>query len=356
MKALSLFSGIGGLDLAAEAAGIQTVAFCEREPFCQDVLHEHWPDVPIYNDVTQLRGEQIGRVDVIHGGFPCQPFSVAGKRKGKEDERFLWGEFSRLIGEIEPHWVVAENVPGIMSLAADDVCKDLEARGYEVEIFCYEALSVGALHRRMRVFFVGHSERVGLSGVTRRGTGQVSADGRCDVSNTEGFGRGSRRPECEGQQGEAQLDECGIHIPNAEHDGSPAAERRGAYESAASGAQTPEQSEGVHRRAGIIADAARERLSQCRQERARPPIGERPADDVDGGGEPAGRSAQSRLGRVAYGFPLGMDLHTEPDIPRTAQGVKDRAARLKALGNAVVPAQAYPIFKAIMEIEEASTA
>lgn len=174
MKALSLFSGIGGLDLGAERAGIKTAAFCEKEPFCREVLRKNWPDTPIFDDVFNLRGDDIVEaIDVIHGGFPCQPFSLAGYRNGFSDERYLWPEFSRLIGEIKPRWVVAENVPGIIGIAADEVCADLESQGYSVRIFDFEAAAVGAIFRRRRIFFVAHtdSQRCG-------GRGSESNQGR----------------------------------------------------------------------------------------------------------------------------------------------------------------------------------
>jgi len=165
MTGLSLFSGIGGMDLAAEAAGIKTAAFCEIDLFCQKILRNRWPGVPIFGDIHQITGEMIfheGKtktIDVIFGAIPCQSFSLAGQRKGKEDDRYLWPEFSRLVGEIKPAWVVVENVSGILRLAADDICTDLERQGYAVGIFCHEAAAVGAPHRRMRVFFIGESKR-----------------------------------------------------------------------------------------------------------------------------------------------------------------------------------------------------
>jgi DNA (cytosine-5)-methyltransferase 1 len=159
LNALSLFSGIGGMDKAAEDAGIKTVAFCEKEPFCQAVLRERWPGVPIFEDIKELRGDMIGTpIDVIHGGPPCQPVSVAGRRRGKDDERYLWGEVFRVVAEIMPRFCVFENVPGILNIAADDICKNLERLGYSVGICCFEAAAVGAPHRRARVFFVAHSE------------------------------------------------------------------------------------------------------------------------------------------------------------------------------------------------------
>ncbi|WP_137670167.1 DNA cytosine methyltransferase [Paenibacillus naphthalenovorans] len=166
MRALSLFSGIGGIDLACEWAGIETVAFCEREPFPQKVLRKHWPNVPIYDDVCTLTKERLetdgiigsGRtIDIIHGGYPCQPFSVAGERKGTEDDRHLWPEVFRLIQALHPKWFVGENVAGHITLGLDIVLSDLESAGYAAESFVIPACAVGARHRRDRVFIVAHS-------------------------------------------------------------------------------------------------------------------------------------------------------------------------------------------------------
>lgn len=155
---LDLFSGIGGFSLAAEWTGrIRTVAFCEIEPFCQKVLKKHWPDVPIFSDIKELRGEDIGTVDILTGGFPCQPFSCAGKQRGKEDDRYLWKEMFRLIKETKPTYIVGENVPGIINLALEDCFLDLEAEGYEVQSLIIPACAVNAPHRRDRVWIVAYS-------------------------------------------------------------------------------------------------------------------------------------------------------------------------------------------------------
>lgn len=161
---LSLFSGIGGLDLAAEAAGFVTVGQCEWADYPTKVLEKHWPDVPRWRDIRTLTGENfyertgLRTVDVVSGGFPCQPFSVAGKQRGKEDDRFLWPEMCRVISEIRPTWVLGENVPGIINLALDEVLADLESIGYETQAFVVPACGVDAPHKRNRICIVAYSD------------------------------------------------------------------------------------------------------------------------------------------------------------------------------------------------------
>ena len=127
MKVLDLFSGIGGFSLGLERAGMETIAFCEFDKKAQLVLKKHWPDVPIYDDVRKLNGRQFEgqSIDLICGGFPCQPFSVAGNRQGKEDDRHLWPEYLRLIQEIRPRWIIGENVTGLINMGLDQVLHDL---------------------------------------------------------------------------------------------------------------------------------------------------------------------------------------------------------------------------------------
>jgi DNA (cytosine-5)-methyltransferase 1 len=162
MKHGSLFSGIGGFDLAAEWMGWENVFHCEWNPFGQKVLKHYWPNAISYEDITKTDFTiHRGAVDILTGGFPCQPYSLAGKRKGKEDERHLWPEMLRAIREIQPSWVVGENVFGLINwsggLVFNEVQADLEAQGYEVFPYVLPACAVNAPHRRDRVWFVAYS-------------------------------------------------------------------------------------------------------------------------------------------------------------------------------------------------------
>ena len=159
MKVLDLFSGIGGFSLGLERAGFETVAFCEIEEYPQKILKKHWPDVPLFTDIRQLNKQVleengIDSIELICGGFPCQPYSLAGNRKGKDDDRHLWPEMLRLINEIRPRWVIGENVAGFISMALDDVLSDLETAGYQAQSFVIPACAVNAIHRRDRVWIV----------------------------------------------------------------------------------------------------------------------------------------------------------------------------------------------------------
>lgn len=161
----SLFSGIGGFDIAAQWAGWENVFACEIDPFCQKVLKYHFPKSTLYENIrTTDFTIWRGRIDVLSGGFPCQPFSTAGKRKGTEDDRYLCPEMLRAIREISPRWVVGENVLGIVNwnggMVFEQVCADLEAEGYEVQPYVLPACGVGAPHQRQRTWFVAHSSDV----------------------------------------------------------------------------------------------------------------------------------------------------------------------------------------------------
>ena len=295
---LSLFSGIGGLDLAAEMAGFETVGQCEWADYPTKVLERHWPDVPRWRDIRTLTKESfyertgLRTVDVISGGFPCQPFSVAGKRGGKNDDRYLWPEMLRVIRELKPTWVVGENVPGIINLALDEVLSSLEDEGYEVQSFVIPACGVDAPHERKRVAIVAYCNNRQCNGQDEQvQPGRNAAGvGRKDVADTEG-----KRQQRNGSDWESVS-------------GTRCKKRK------------PER--------GCVRDICHS-SGEGFPYRAKIKVG---------------RSKKIKKPERSNWWPV------EPNVGRVANGVPYRVDRIKCLGNAVVPQQFYPIFKAIYEV------
>ena len=230
LKVLDLFSGIGGFTLGLHSTGIfDTVKFVEIDKFCQKVLNKNFSGIPIEEDIRNVKGQEF-EADVITGGFPCQPFSVAGKQKGTNDNRYLWPEMFRLIKEIKPEFVIGENVQGLINLQDGMVLRqvqdDLESEGFEVQCFLIPASGLGAWHKRNRVWIMGHSKHNGLlaaekrsrdkkiNGGTPKGQNQTIESERTsgsrnneDVSNTTGsrsFGESIRNIRSLGEKSETK--------------------------------------------------------------------------------------------------------------------------------------------------------
>jgi DNA (cytosine-5)-methyltransferase 1 len=337
----SLFSGIGGIDLAAEWAGFTTVGQVEWADYPTKVLEKHWPDVPRWRDIRELTYDKfvertgLRTVDLISGGFPCQPFSVAGKQKGKRDDRYLWPEMLRVIREIKPTWVLGENVPGILSIAGKTVCEDLEREGYAVTVLNFEAAAVGAPHRRDRVFFVGYAEHNGLS--TAKVSRSIDAAGHNSEKGQNETGEFTGAGVTRSNEDVADTDHTGNRTPPSRIDGNRQEKNKGWEEQplirACRCGENVANSNGLRPQEHEICKSA---------------IFEQSSQGLRGNGQ-----LESDVGGVASRLPYWLDGYwrVEPDIPRVATGVKNRVDRLKCLGNAVVPQQVYPILKAIAEIE-----
>ena len=409
---LSLFSGIGGLDLAAEWAGFTTVGQCEWADYPTKVLEKHWPDAPKWKDIKTLTGESfyertgLHTVDVISGGFPCQPFSVAGKQRGKEDDRYLWPEMVRVIKELRPTWVIGENVAGIVKMALPDILSEMEACGYRTRTFLVPACAVGARHRRYRVAIVawdtdGRKQHKGTEqSVEKRQNSESTGicSGTPGTSKNVAYTKGKGERGLPVQQGRPQQEDndtkrTGKTLANTESQHErrlligKGQEKPGFISSSkdvqysdSAGREEQYSSEKPdnpgfscrRRDAGDVCNATGKGLSDRtgqQMERQRAPksefkrpdrhVSERRKWENDSAQQ---RAAQSRLGGMVDGIPDWVDRNfiinhywdTEPDIHRVAIGVPDRVGRLKALGNAVVPQQFYPFFKTIADVMEIS--
>ena len=287
MKVGSLFSGIGGFDLGLERAGYEIAWQVEIDEYCRKVLRKHWPAVPCHYDIKTIDWDFIPTVDLVCGGFPCQPFSVAGKRAGNTDDRYLWPEVLRCLDALRPAWFLGENVPGIINMALDQVCADLESIGYQVWPVCIPACAVDAAHLRQRVWIISHAEFDGRQARAER------------VRRTEGANISGR---CAGPT---------LADDASEFDGG----------SDAGAGQRSVQQSGVGVIAGDVPDATRLML--------------------DGRGEP-GPGRRREFANKSRWLP-------EPAVGRVAHGVPNRVDRLKGLGNAIVPQIAEALGRMILE-------
>lgn len=321
MRAGSLFSGIGGLDLAVEAVtGARTVWQVERDAWCRSVLARHWPEARRYDDVMTAgtEGQELERVDIIAGGFPCQDVSVAGKRAGLTggERSGLWSEFARIVRVVRPRLVFVENVAGLLSMEFGRVLGDLAALGFDAEWGVFRASDAGAPHRRERVFVLAVADAAGVDD---------ERDERCGGSS----GRSVRAAGVRGR-GEAVADADSGRCEFQRERGVLHGQREALWHD-------------VDRRdVASVADARSKRLQGI--------VSTRATSRATDGRSAGSRRAQRRLGGVADGLPRGLDAHRWPagrgeaqhewEAPRVAQGVPERRQRLKALGNAVVPQQA----------------
>jgi DNA (cytosine-5)-methyltransferase 1 len=387
LKILDLFSGLGGFSLGLERTGqFKTVAFCEIDKFCTLLLQKHWKGTKIYNDVKEITKERletdgIESPDVITGGFPCQPFSVAGKQKGTDDNRHLWPEMFRIIQEFTPRWIVGENVKGLTNIqdgmVFETVCTDLEGEGYEVRTFNIPAAGVGAPHRRERMWIVANRKesmvnpddvRLEQHNTTEKETSwwrtstTFEPTGSADMEN-------SRRTLQQGTElGEKNEDEIRKEDANQhQRSGSPSESDVANTQ----GERTGENDEGL--RSGTSRISGRQETTVANADGGR---SDEPNNEIQAGRNITGSSSEdvantkssprheheavagnggsstqevSRDGSSVPGESAWWDF--EPDMGRVAHGVPGRVYRLKALGNSIVPKIAQEIGKAIIKAE-----
>lgn len=309
MRVLSLFSGIGGLDLGLERAGMTIAGQVEIDPWCRKVLAKHWPEVPRHDDVRTCVQWWGGRAaDLVAGGFPCQPVSSAGKRRAQADSRWLWPAFADVIRHLGPRYVLVENVPGLLVRGMGDVLGDLAALGYDAEWDCVPAAFVGAPHIRNRVWIVAYPQ----SGRCRTLWTHNAAEARADAS-----------PRSAGEQS----------VLLADSDDDQPDERQGEVRATD---QRPVPGWGSLGPGGLGAALADSTVAERRI-----PKPQDLAQTRRRAAEPRERRSQVRPG--------GDWWATEPDVGRVADGIPARVDRLRGLGNAVVPQVAEHIGRLIME-------
>jgi DNA (cytosine-5)-methyltransferase 1 len=361
MVQIGLFSGVGGFELAGERMGWDVKVTCEINPFCQRVLKHYWPGAYCHGDIKTL---DYGTIDdelsrrygkgwrngplILTGGFPCQPFSLAGKRKGDEDDRHLWPEFVRVIRKLRPEYVVGENVPGLVNwdggMVFEQVCSDLESEGYEVEQVLVPACGKDAPHKRERVWIVAHSasnrwererEGVKVEEGLQEGSGSTGKlEGGFEGLCNDGTTSGSTNTRVEGMRGWEDEVHGQIPSPDTKFEGL-----EGGI--GARGAVRPQQG-GEE----VVANTEGSRMEGNRSDREQEP--------------------QTRSGQVLFGCNNTRDYWkewpTQPPLCSRDDGFSERLAgitfpkwrneSIKAMGNAIVPQVAYEIFKAIEETEK----
>lgn len=376
----SLFSGIGGFDLAAEWLGFRNAFHCEINPFCEKILKYHFPDAEHYTDITKTDFTPWrGKIDILSGGFPCQPFSLAGQRKGAEDDRYLWPQMLRAIREIRPAWVVGENVAGILTMVqpgkevevgrstslfgedytdeemhrqyvVETVCTDLEREGYSVRPFVIPACAVGAPHRRDRVWFVAHRTDAGSETLQCGGDNGIHAiktyahtnSDRCRwwtdkqkphsecVGTTDYRYGGKNGPVTHPYEYRSAAQEKGGGTERGRRRNIPQPEER---------RNPPQRADGLLGLPGTAAHAQSTGIERKYEQRS---------GEVQSVGRNS-EAVQSRWGK----FPTQSPVCSRDDgFPIPMDGItfsKWRQESIKAYGNAIVPQLAYEIFNAIQE-------
>jgi DNA (cytosine-5)-methyltransferase 1 len=336
----------------------ETVAFCEVDEYCKQLLQKHWKGVKIYNDIKNLKGKDLeethGRIDIVCGGFPCQPYSVAGKQKGTNDDRYLWPEMFRVITEVQPRWVVAENVRGIVNIqdgmVFERVCSDLESQGYQVQPFNIPAAGVGAPHQRERIWIVGHSKHYGS--LASEIKGRHTQD---DARSTEGENQTIESERTSGSRNNEALENTRRTL------------RQGASIGEKNENEIREEDANKFERSGetpasVMANTESIGSRESREFDQTQGSAKSNATQLNGSSANGAHSnieGSQRFGskhelsegerETPISWPRRWEF--EPDVGRVANGVQGRVHRLKALGNSIIPQIAEEIARAIGKAE-----
>ena len=346
LKLLDLFSGIGGFSLGLESTGyFETIAFVEKDKFCQQVLKKNFKNIPIESEVRNVKGERYA-ADIITGGFPCQPFSVAGKRRGTDDDRYLWDETIRIIRECKARWFIGENVEGIINIQDGMVLRqvqdDLEKEGFQVQCLVIPASSIGAWHQRKRVWILAYSKHNGSH--RSKGNETIESSNQSkewlfirddqDVSNTNtGF---SVRENEEVQARGNTINDGSKDVPNTNSFGHRGWSSKGCTNERWS--FLPREQEG--REMGSETSRCDVDVSNTNEQRTQVQI-KRKHTSIKMSGSSSQKTwwqTQSSLCRVPNGLSYELD--------------KDRTNRIKSLGNSIVPLIARELGLAIMKVEQ----
>ena len=329
---LDLFSGIGGFSLGLErTGGFRTIGFCETDAYCTKVLQKNFPGIPIHGDIRKLKGTDFGAVDIITGGYPCQPFSVAGKQKGVEDPRHLWPEYFRIIKESRPTWVIGENVAGHLKLGLDSVLKDLESEGYGTRTFSVSASSIGANHQRERIWIVAHSECNEHQHTLKKVNGKEK-----EVPRKHWKENGSARKSVGAD-------------PIRETDNTDVADTLKGHVQA--GCERQREIRQGHQEEGFSGDASSssETLPNSTSVRWNEVRDEIRNTQESGNQEKQGGKYQ----RISINSEYRENWWSvEPDVGRVAHGIPNRVDRLKSLGNSLIPQIPYYIGQSIIATYE----
>ena len=358
MKVLDLFSGIGGFSLGLESTRhFKTVAFCDNDKFCKLILDKHWKGVKIYDDVKEIskkkfKEDGIEFPDIITGGFPCQPFSVAGKQQGTSDSRHLWPEMFRIIKDFAPRWVIGENVKGLTNIqdgvVFETVCSDLEGEGYEVRTFNIPAAGVQAPHRRERIWIVAHAKRFNERKSIRESDETQSRIQKEHRPNNSTTWESSRTGSVWGTNNGHE------DMENSRRTLRSRGELQGenGNETGEGNADQSQRSSGTSR--SNVADTSSKRLEGQLRSKLQ---GTR-----EGSTNSSETMVDSRTGRCAsqetevqpgrYSSFDSSWWQSEPELGRVAHGVSGRVHRLKALGNSIVPKIVSEIGNAIIQAEK----